>query len=110
VSCPALLRLKTRLAEARSAIVRLWQYVLNEALFYEEAEQVMTRWAATAETNLAVREAYLRLARAIARSDQRSLLILERYCAQWVSAGNFSPLPEVSAALQTVLTAEKEAR
>jgi hypothetical protein len=110
VSWPSLLRLTTRLVDVRSAIVRLWQYVLNEALFYEEAEQVMTRWAATAETNLAVRGAYLRLARAIARSDQRSLLILERYCAQWASSGNFSPLPEVSAALQTVLIAEKEAR
>ena len=110
VSWPTLLRLTTRLADVRSAIVRLWQYVLNEALFYEEAEQVMTRWAATAEATVVVREAYLRLARAIARSDQRSLLILERYCAQWASPGNFSPLPEVSAALQTVLTAEKEAR
>ena len=88
----------------------LWRYVLNEALFYEEAEQVMTRWAAAAEGNPAVREAFLRLARAIARGDRRSLMILERYCAQWVSAGNLSPLPVVSAALQTILTAEKEAR
>jgi hypothetical protein len=110
LSWPFLLRLATRLAEVRSALVRLWQYVLNESLFYEEAEQVMTRWAATAEGSPAIREAFLRLARSIARSDQRSLMILQRYCAQWTSAGNLSPLPLVSAALQTVLTAEKEAR
>ena len=90
--------------------MRLWQYVLNEALFHEEAGQVMTRWAATAEGSPAIREAFLRLARAIARGDRRSLMILERYCAQWTSADNLSPLPAVSAALQTILTAEKEAR
>jgi hypothetical protein len=110
VSWPFLLRLTTRLAEARPAIVRMWQYVLNEALLYEEAGQVMTRWAATAEGNPAMREAFLRLARAIARSDRRSLMILERYCAQWTSADNLRPLPVVSAALKTIVTAEKEAR
>ncbi len=109
-SWPSLLRMTTRLAGIRSAIVSLWRYVLNEALFHEEAEQVMTRWARAAEGDAAVREAFLRLARAIARGDQRSLLILERYCATWASTGNLSPLPVVSAALQTVLSAEKEAR
>ena len=109
-SWPSLLSLTTRLAAVRNAIVRLWQYVLNEALFHEEAGQVMTRWAATAEGSPAIREAFLRLARAIARGDRRSLMILERYCAQWTSADNLSPLPAVSAALQTILTAEKEAR
>ncbi len=110
VPWPFLLRLMTRLPEVRPAIVRLWQFVLNEALFYEEAEQVMTRWAATAEGNPAVREVLLRLARQIALSDQRSLMILQRYCALWTRPGNLSPLPVVSAALETVLTAEKEAR
>ena len=110
VAWPTLLRLTTRLAEIRSAIVSLWRYVLNEALFYEQAEQVMSRWAAAAEGNAAVREAFLRLARAIARGDQRSLMILDRYCAQWVSVGNLSPFPVVSNALQTILTAEKESR
>jgi hypothetical protein len=110
VSWPFLLGLTTRLAEVRPAIVRLWRYVLNEALLYEEAGQVMTSWAAMAEDNPVVREAFLRLARAIAHGDQRSLMILERYAAQWAGAGNLSPLPVVSAALQIVLTAEKEAR
>ena len=109
-SWPSLLRMTTRLAGVRSAIVSLWRYVLNEALLHDEAEQVMTRWAGAAEGDPAVREAFLRLARAIARGDRRSLMILERYCATWVSNGNLSPLPVVSAALQTILNAEKEAR
>ena len=110
VSWPFLLHLTTRLAGVRSAIVTLWQFVLNEALFHDEAEHVMTRWAGAAEGEPTVREAFLRLARAIARSDERSLMILERYCALWVSADNLSPLPVVSAALQAVLTADREAR
>jgi hypothetical protein len=107
---PLLLHLTTRLPEVRSAIVALWRYVLNEALFHDEAEQVMTRWAVMAEGDPAVREAFLRLARAIARDDERSRMILDRYCALWVSADNLRPLPVVSSALQTVLTTDREAR
>jgi len=106
---PMLLYLMTRLAEVRPAIVTLWQYVLNEALFHSEAEQVMARWAGAAERSPAVREAFLRLARAIAR-DERALMILERYCALWVSTDNLSPLPVVSAELRAVLTAIRETR
>jgi hypothetical protein len=110
ISWPLLLHLTTRLPEVRSAIVTLWQYVLNEALFHDEAEQVITRWAAGAEGDPAVREAFLRLARAIARNDERSSMILDRYCALWVRADNLRPLPMVSSALQTVLTTDREAR
>ena len=110
IFCPLLLALTTRLPEVRSAIVTLWRYVLNEALFHREAEQVITRWAAAAERDPAIREAFLRLARAIARDDERSLMILDRYCALWVSADNLSPLPMVSSALHTVLTTDREAR
>jgi hypothetical protein len=108
ISWPVL-HLTTRLPEVRSAIVTLWRCVLNEALFHDEAEQVMTRWTAAAEGDLAMREAFLRLARAIARNDERSLMILDRYCALWVSADNLRPLPMVSSALQTVLTTDREA-
>ena len=109
VSWPLLLHLTTQRTEVRSAIVTLWRYVLNEALFHDEAEQVITRWAAAAEEDPAVREAFLRLARAIARHDERSLMILDRYCALWVGADNLRPLPMVSSALQTVLTTNREA-
>lgn len=110
VPWPFLLHMTRRLTEARSAVVRLWQSVLNGALFYEEAEQVMTRWAATAEVNPSVRGEFMRLARAIARGDWRCLLILERYCAIWSSADSLNPLPVVSSDLEAILTAEKESR
>jgi hypothetical protein len=110
VPWPFLLRLMTRAPQARGAIVGLWRFVLNEALFHEEAERVMTWWAAAAEEHPAVRGAFLRLARQIAHGDKRSLMILRRYCSVWSYRGNLSPLPEVSAALQTVLTAEQETR
>jgi hypothetical protein len=110
VAWPLLLHLMTRLTEVRTAIIMLWQYVLNEALFHEEAEQVMARWAGAAERDPGVREAFLRLARAIGRGDERCQMILERYCALWTSTDNLRPLPVVSAALQTVLTATREAR
>jgi hypothetical protein len=108
VSWPTLLHFTTRLATVRPAIVMLWQYVLNEALFYEEAGQVMARWASAAEGEPDVRDAFLRLARAIAYGDERSCMILKRYCAQWVSADSLRPLPVVSAALQAVLAIGRE--
>ena len=109
-SWPSLLHLTARLAGARSAIVSLWQYVLNDALFHREAEHVMTRWAIAAEGQPEVREMFLRLARQIVRGDVRSQTILARYAAQWVSDSNLTPLPLISAALQTVLAAERDAR
>lgn len=110
VPWPFLLRLMTRLPQARESIVALWRYVINEPLFHEEAEQVMTRWAATAEGHAPVLEFLLRLARQLAFGDERSRKILLRYCALWIEPGNLSPLPKASAALQTVLTADMEAR
>jgi hypothetical protein len=110
VPWPFLLRLMTRLPLARGPILNLWRFVLNEALFNEEAGQVMTRWAATAEECPATRDAFLRLARQIAHGDKRSLMILQRYCAMWTYRGNLRPLPMISAALQTILTAEQEAK
>jgi hypothetical protein len=110
VPWPFLLHLTKRLPGTRTAVVRLWRAVLNGALFIQEAQQVMSRWAAAAEANPAVRREFLRLARAIARSDRRCLLILERYCAIWSSADSLNPLSVVSSDLEAILTAEKECR
>jgi molybdopterin-guanine dinucleotide biosynthesis protein A len=110
VSWPFLLHLTMRLAGVRSAIVELWQQVLNESLFHDEAGQVMTRWAGMAEGDAEVREAFLLLVRAIARGDTRSQMILGRYARLWASPGNLSPLPVVSVALQSMLSAESAER
>ena len=37
-------------------------------------------------------------------------MILGRYATLWADSGSLKPLPVVSAALQQILTAEKEAR
>ncbi len=104
-----LLRLMTRFPLVREFIVALWRHVINELLFHEEAEQVMTRWAAIGEGYSAVLEFLLRLARQIAFDDERSRKILLRYCVRWTSSAS-QPLSVVSSALQTVLTADMEAR
>lgn len=103
VAWPTLLHLTRHVTGVRSSIVTLWQHVLNEALFHQEAELVMTRWASAAEGEPDVREAFLRLARAIAHGNARSRMILNRYSALWVTTDNLRPLPVVSAALRAVL-------
>ena len=108
VPWPLLLHLSIRLGEVRDAVKELWRSALNGAVFYEEAGQVLTRWAATAEVQPSVREAFLRLARTIARDDWRTTAILERYCRLWSDPDNLNPLPRVSAELQAILDAEKE--
>jgi hypothetical protein len=110
VSWPLLLHLMGRLAGARPSIVSLWQHVLNDGLLSDQAEQVMTRWAGAAEGDPQIRQVFLRTARAVAADDQRSGMILSRYAAKWASSDNLLPLPDVSTALQSILTAERGAR
>jgi hypothetical protein len=102
---PLLLYLMAQVGNARPALVSLWQYVLNAGLLDAAAEEVLTRWAAAAEADPAIRQAFLRAARAIA-GDERSRMILGRYAAKWAASDNLLPLPGVSAALQAVLNVE----
>jgi hypothetical protein len=101
-SWPLLLYLMTELPEARAPIVALWQHVLNEGTLPEAAEQIMTRWAATSESDPDMRQAFLRTARLIA-GNERSRTILARYAVKWDSRENLQPFPAISTALQTVL-------
>jgi hypothetical protein len=104
-SWPLLLYLMAQVSGARPSLVSMWQYVLNSGLLHAQAEEVLTRWAAAAEADRAILQAFLRTARAIA-SDDRCRLILSRYAARWAGSDNLLPLPGVSAALHAVLTAE----
>lgn len=108
VPWPLLLHLSMRLRGVRDAVTELWRSALNGTMFYAEAGQVLTRWAATAEVQPSVREAFLRLARTIARGDWRTIAILERYCEVWSDDEGLNPLPRVSSELQAILAAEKE--
>ena len=109
-SWPFLLRLATGQPQARAALVRLWKYVLNGAQFVDEAAQVMTAWANATESDPEMREAFLRLIRAVAAGDNRTWLIFARYVALWTSEDNFSPIPQTSAAVQAILDAERKPR
>ena len=109
VSWPLLLHLMERLAGARPSITSLWRYVLNDGLLPGQAEYVMTRWASAAEGDPQMRQVFLRTARAIA-DDHRAGSVVRRYAAKWASKDNLLPLPDVSTALQSILTAERGAR
>ena len=55
-----------------------------------------------------MRQAFLRTARAIADDERPGIPV--RYAAKWASRENLQPLPHISTALQTILTAERGAR
>jgi len=106
VSWPSLLRLLIRMPDIRQSVVTLWRHVLNDSLFPEIAEGIMTQWATTAELDPVAREVFLRLARAICHGHTRCRLIMDRFAAEWVSPRNLTPLYTVSAAIQSVIAAE----
>jgi hypothetical protein len=107
---PFLLRLSDRVPATRTALVQLWRHVLNDARFPDQAQQVLTRWASAAEAEPAMRTAFLRLARAVVRGDERTQMIVGRIAATLTSEDNLRPLPLAGAGLQTVLDAEREPR
>jgi hypothetical protein len=106
---PGLLRLAARMADVRSLLAAAWRIVLNDPVNWHRAEVVMTIWATYAETDPEIREAFLRLARAIMRGHTRCQAVMRRYAAEWVTADNLSPLPVTSAGIQAILAAESEA-
>ena len=108
ISWPYLLWLGQRLPSARTTLVDLWRYVLNDARFPGESQQVLARWAAAAENDPDLREAFLRLVRAMVRGHERTRVIVSRYTAGWMSPGNLSPIPVAGQGLLNVLEAERE--
>jgi hypothetical protein len=105
---PGLLHLATRMADVRDLLTSAWRVVLNDPQYDRAAEQVMTIWAASAEAEPEIREAFLRLARAVMRGHARCQAVLRRCAAQWVTADNLSPLPVTSAGIKAILAAENE--
>lgn len=88
----------------RTYLVRLWRRVLGTAAhFHAEAEAVFTAWALTAQADPALRDALLRLARAIADGDERCSRVLRRLAETWISPENLTPMGNISTALQRVI-------
>lgn len=106
VTWPALLELAGTQPVARDRIIGLWRAVLGSARFHNEAAGVFSAWAGSAQADPAQRDAFLRLARAVAQTDERCSRVLSRLAATWVSAENLTPLTDMSAALQRVLPRE----
>jgi hypothetical protein len=107
VEWPFMLRLGHRVPRARTALIELWRYVLNDARFPSESERVLARWAAAAEGDPELREAFLRLVRAVTRGHERTRVIVSRYATGWTRPENLSPMPLVGQGLMTVLEAER---
>ncbi len=105
---PALLLLVTRLPGARQLVTDLWQRTLESGREQDNAERVLTFWALSAEKDPRVREALLRLARAIARDRPRCRATLRRYAEQWARDDSLTPLSITSTELKAVLATESE--
>lgn len=108
VRWPSLLWLANQHSAVRVPLGSLWRRVVNEEAFPTEAEKIMTGWATLAETDDAMRDAFLGLLRAVMSGDKGSVRILERYADHWVAEENLAPLPFTSTALRSVIAVEKE--
>ena len=106
VSWPYLLHLAVRSDSARIPIVDLWQRALNTTMLSGATEKIMTRWAAAAERDPAVLDAFLRLTRMIAYGDRQSRMILCQYASSWRSDDPLQPLTTVAAALSSQICAK----
>jgi hypothetical protein len=100
---PYLLDLAGTAPDARDFIIRLWQSVIDSGRFHSKVEGVLTLWAGMAQADPALRDAYLRLARAVAQNHDRSRRMLRQLATTWVDKDNLAPLTEMSAALRRVL-------
>lgn len=106
VSWPFLLSLAGARPDVRDHVIRLWQAVLESALFHREAEQVLSAWAGWAQNDTALGDAFLRLVRAVAYSHPHSARVLRKLADDWVDPEKLAPLREISAALRHVLPKE----
>jgi hypothetical protein len=102
-SWPTLLLLARDSPELREPLFRLWHRVLDEGVLHSEAESVLTTWAGMAERDERVRDAYVRLMRAVAAHSVRTHRSIVRLANDWVSDDRLLPLPTVSAAVNDAL-------
>ena len=105
-SWPFLLWLGQRIRTAGDALAELWRYVLNDARFPEEGEQIMARWASAAESDPDIRDAFVRLVSAMVRGHERTRIIVRRHAEAWLSIENLRPVPLVGQELLAITEAE----
>jgi hypothetical protein len=100
---PTLLHLATHHPHLRAPLLTLWHRVLDEAILHNEVDNVLTSWAGFAEGDEGLRDAFVRLVRAVASYSKRTRESLARLAADWVSEERLQPLPTVSAAVAAVV-------
>ncbi|MBS2965368.1 ATP-binding protein [Actinocrinis puniceicyclus] len=105
---PYLLAAAREHKELRDPLASVWRRVVKESRFHEQAQDVMTGWARSAEADEELRDVFLRLLRSMARGDRRCALILDTYARAWTSADGITPLPAVASALRTIIAADRE--
>jgi hypothetical protein len=108
VTWPRLLDLAAARPDARGPIVRLWRHVLDDAPLHSEAAAVLTAWAAMAEGDPDLCEAFVRLSQAVAKDHDRLRRILVRLADTWTEPDNLAPLPKTGDALRRVLAHPRE--
>jgi len=105
---PHLLNLATVGPAERDPVLRLWRRALEGPPLQDEAAAVLGTWAAAAEADPELCEAFVRLALAIAKDHDRSRRILLRLAAAWTADDNLAPLPKTGDALRRVLSRPTE--
>ncbi|MGW0792138.1 hypothetical protein ACWD04_28920 [Streptomyces sp. NPDC002911] len=104
---PALLYQAHQREELRDPFIALWRDALNQAVFGQEAQQVLRNWAALAERDRALRSMFQLMVGTIAYGDVRSGRILRRCAADWVDPDELVPLPLTAAVVHAQLDLER---
>ncbi|GAA3301705.1 hypothetical protein Dvina_05595 [Dactylosporangium vinaceum] len=106
VQWPLLLRLADTLQDLQGPLRALWRHLISNSVLHDEANAVLTGWAALAENNRPQLLALLRLIRSVVREpapDPRSRRNLARLVKTWTEPRNLNPLPNAQRAMTALL-------
>jgi hypothetical protein len=101
---PTLLVLLTDEPALRGSLIGLWRQAILASDFPALTEQVIMAWAGLAESDEALRVAFVKMLRAIGQSDQRAAAVLLRWAAKWRAEDNLAPRPRTAEAVEWELT------
>jgi hypothetical protein len=103
---PSLLRLAESDEKLQWPMCALWRHLFRNSVLLEQANAVLTGWAALAETDYRQLAALLRLIREVVRQpapDPRIRRNLAKLATSWIDPLNLNPLPRAHAAMTNLL-------
>jgi hypothetical protein len=106
VQWPMLLHLADRVEDLQWPLRALWRHLISNSVLHDEANAVLTGWAALAENDPAQLRALLRLIREVIRQptpSPRARRNLSRLVKTWIEPRNLSPLPNAHRAMKALL-------